>query len=74
MDRYGQIILQIVPTSLKFYKTLCMIVSFPLYPHQCQVLSNFLFLLIIDEKMSYCFHTHLLNFECVAYLFLYLIG
>ena len=28
----------------------------------------------IEEKRAYSFHMHLPNFECVAYLFLYLIG
>jgi len=74
LDIYGQIILQIVPTSLQFSKKVCMIIAFPLHPHQCQVLSKVLFLLIIEGKMAYSFHMHLPNFECVAYLFLYLIG
>ena len=30
LDRYGQIILQIVPTSLQIYKKICMIISFTL--------------------------------------------
>lgn len=51
-----------------------MIISFPLHPHQYQKYYQKFVFVNIEEKMAYSFHMHLPNFECVAYLFLYLIG